>query len=161
MLELHTRDVEGTRALGRALAALADPGTVLALLGGLGAGKTAFVQGIGVGAGLRSEVVSPTFILMAEHEGRLPLLHADLYRVSPEELPGLGLEEALEGWPGIAAVEWADRGMAALPEDHLRVELVESAAGRTLRASATGPRHGALLARWASALGEVECPPGP
>lgn len=151
MLELFAGDVAETRALGRALAELATPGTVLALVGGLGAGKTCFVQGIGLGAGVEDDVVSPTFILIAEHAGRLPLLHADLYRVAPEELPGLGLEEALERWPGIAAVEWADRGWDCLPEDHLRLELTEWGAGRRLRATATGPRHAALLARWVEA----------
>lgn len=154
MLELHSRDVEHTRALGRALAELAGPGTVLALTGGLGAGKTAFVQGIGRGAQVEDDIVSPTFVLIAEHGGRLPLLHADLYRVAPEELPGLGLEEALEGWPGLAAVEWADRGMACLPADHLRIDLAEVPTGRALRATATGPRHAALLRAWAAATGE-------
>lgn len=144
--------VSETRALGRALAAVARPGTVLALIGDLGAGKTAFVQGIGEGLEVPDPVVSPTFVLVAEHEGRLPLLHADLYRVEPAELPGLGLEEALERWRGVAAVEWAERAPEVLPEDHLAIGIYEQGEGRRLEARALGPAHEALLQRWREAV---------
>ncbi len=155
MFELHSRDVSETRALGRALAAVAEPGLTLALTGELGAGKTAFVQGIGEGLAVEGPVLSPTFVLVSEHAGRLPLLHADLYRLEPAELPGLGLEEALEAHPGVAAVEWAERAPEVLPLDHLELELRLAGEGRVLRARATGPRHEALLARWVAALQQI------
>lgn len=148
MWSFLSRDPAETRALGRALAAVAAPGAVVALTGELGAGKTALVQGLGLGLGVEGPVVSPTFILVSEHEGRLPLLHADLYRLRPEDLQNLGLEEALERWPGVAAVEWADRFPALLPDDHLDIHIEHAPEGRHLTARARGPRHEALLTAW-------------
>ena len=146
MWSAESRDVARTRSLGRALARVATPGTVLALTGDLGAGKTAFVQGIGEGLAVEGPVVSPTFVLVAEHAGRLPLLHADLYRLEPAELPGLGLEEALERWEGVAAVEWSERAPEIFPADHLRVEIaVLDENRRRFTLTAGGPRHLPLL----------------
>lgn len=152
MIGLRSNSVEQTRALGRALAGVTAPGVVLALSGGLGAGKTAFVQGIGEGLGVDGPVLSPTFILVAEHEGRLPLLHADLYRLDPPDLPGLGLEEALEQHRGVAAVEWAERAPEILPPDHLQLRWLLEVEERRVEAVATGPEHAALLRRWVAAL---------
>lgn len=138
-----------TRAFGRALGRVAEPGTVVALVGDLGTGKTVFAQGVGEGLGLDDGVVSPTFVLVAEHCGRLDLLHADLYRVEEAaELEGIGFEEQLEHWPGVALVEWADRFPEVLPLDHLRVELSGTGHGRQARVRATGERHGRVEGRW-------------
>ena len=111
-----------TRALARRLARLLRPADVLLLQGPLGAGKTAFAQGLGIGLKLETLVNSPTFILMARHEGPLRFFHADLYRLDdPEEVAELALaEQAAEG---VLAVEWPERAFEALPAEHLLVIL--------------------------------------
>ena len=121
---------EETAALGRRLARTLAPGTVLALVGPLGAGKTAFVKGLAAGLGVPPrEAVSPTFALIHEHTGRMPLFHADLYRLTgPEEVAELGLEDYAER-RGVLAIEWAERAGGALP-----------AGARTVTFRVTGPR---------------------
>jgi len=113
---------EQTAAIGRRLARTLAPGTVLALVGPLGAGKTVFVKGLAAGLGLRPrDVVSPTFTLVHEHAGTVPLFHADLYRLEgPAEVAAIGLEEyAARG--GVLAVEWAERAGGELPADAVTV----------------------------------------
>jgi len=105
------RSAEATRALGRAVGARCPAGTVFLLSGPLGSGKTTFVQGLVEGLGAEPEATSPTFTLIHPHRGRLTLYHIDLYRLTPAEVEGLGLEELLGG-EGVAAVEWPER----LPE---------------------------------------------
>ena len=151
MWTLVSPDPDTTRALGRTLGRVAGAGVVVALVGDLGAGKTCFAQGVGQGLEVADAVVSPTFVLIAEHEGRLPLLHADAYRLAAHELPGLGLEEAIEGWPGVALVEWADRFPEVLPCDRLEVHLTEAPEGRRVAIAATGPLHDAVLEVWRDA----------
>ncbi len=136
-----------THELGRRLGKLARPGTVVALDGELGAGKTCLAGGVGEGLDIGEPITSPTFIILAVHEGgRLPLYHMDLYRLGDaSELDELGLEEALAGG-GVALVEWAGRFPELLPADHLALELViEDERTRLLRARATGPESAALL----------------
>ncbi|MDE3076893.1 MAG: tRNA (adenosine(37)-N6)-threonylcarbamoyltransferase complex ATPase subunit type 1 TsaE, partial [Chloroflexota bacterium] len=100
--------VEATRALGRRLGERAQPGDVFLLVGQLGAGKTAFTQGLAAGLGVSAAVNSPTFVLLKEYEGRLKLYHFDLYRLTNPE-PTLTQEwaELLHGG-GVSVVEWAD-----------------------------------------------------
>ena len=121
---------EETAALGRRLARTLGPGTVLALVGPLGAGKTAFVKGLAAGLGIPPhEAVSPTFALIHEHAGRVPLFHADLYRLrGADEVAELGLEDYAERG-GVLAIEWAERAGAALPPG-----------ARTVGFRITGPR---------------------
>jgi tRNA threonylcarbamoyladenosine biosynthesis protein TsaE len=124
--------------LGEAL----QGGEVLALYGEVGTGKTAFVRGIaaGLGAGPRS-VSSPTFVLIHEYHGRLPLAHADLYRLeSPQTLPHLGLEEYFDGRT-VVAIEWAERAMGEIPIDRIDIRFThESHTERTIVIGATGTR---------------------
>lgn len=143
-LTLHCADVEATRALGRRVGALAVPGTVLALDGDLGAGKTVFAKGVGEGLAVPTRVTSPTFVLVALHEdGRLPLWHVDLYRLADgEDLDDLELDEAVEG---VLLVEWASRFRDALPADRLDIALEHDGDARIVRLDATGPRHQALV----------------
>ncbi|HEX3531896.1 MAG TPA: tRNA (adenosine(37)-N6)-threonylcarbamoyltransferase complex ATPase subunit type 1 TsaE [Thermoanaerobaculia bacterium] len=108
-----THSEEETRALGAALARELAPDGVLLLSGDLGAGKTVLAQGVAAGLGIDpDEVQSPTFSLIREHRGSGEnsgrLVHADLYRLAPEETGALGLEELLAG-PGVKVVEWAER----------------------------------------------------
>jgi len=105
----RTRSPEETRALGEALARKLVPGDLLLLYGDLGSGKTTFVQGLARGLGVPEEVyvVSPSFSLVNEYPGRIPLFHVDLYRLGPEEVEELGLYEMLSR--GVMVVEWAER----------------------------------------------------
>lgn len=145
MRTVHTTSAEHTRALGAALGRAARPGTVIALQGELGAGKTVLAKGVGEGLGVATRVQSPTFILVQAHGGgRLPFWHADLYRLGEAgELVHLGLDELLEGG-GVVVIEWADRFPEVLPADRLEVRLSGEGDRRTVVLRATGPRHRAL-----------------
>ena len=116
-----TTTPEETRALAAQLALVARPGDVLALLGDLGAGKTVFAKGFGHGLGVPGTISSPSFILMAEYEGRLPLFHLDLYRLADarEAVAGGLLDERQR--LGVTLVEWAERLGDALPAARLDV----------------------------------------
>jgi len=148
---LRSRSPAATRAAAAVLGRLATPGTVICLRGPLGSGKTVFVQGLarGLGVGRTQQVRSPTFTLLHEYAGRLPLFHWDLYRIrSAAEWAALGWEEVCDG-PGVAVLEWADRAGTALPRD--RVEVALGIAGpreRTLTFLATGRASRALLRAW-------------
>jgi len=118
-----TNSPEETWALAAELAADLSAGTVMALHGDLGAGKTCFIQGFAAALGIVDPITSPTYTLIGEYEGRLPLHHIDLYRLSgPEEALGLGLEEYFDV-NGITAIEWAERADGLLPEDLLHIEI--------------------------------------
>lgn len=112
-----------TRRLGARLATLLEPGDIVALAGDLGSGKTRWVQGVCEGLGVAGPVVSPTFTLVNEYQGRLPVYHIDLYRISnTAEILTLGLEDYLNS-DGISLIEWADRAGDILPESYLTIEL--------------------------------------
>jgi len=152
MLRLHAADAEATRAFGRALAAALSPGAVVLLSGGLGAGKTCLAQGVAAGLGVRGTVASPTYILVAEYpDARVPLCHADLYRLeAPEDARALGIEERV-GEEGVWLVEWPDRAPDLWPADRLEILLEPEGEGRVLTVTATGPRHAGLVAALAAA----------
>ena len=122
-------DAEATRSLGRFLGESLPAGSIILLEGDLGAGKTTLVQGIGEGLGIIDPIVSPTFTLINEYgEGRFPLYHFDLYRLSPAEVEDLQPSNYWEGveFPlGIVAIEWAER-LLYKPRDFLRVQLLYS-----------------------------------
>ncbi len=118
---IATDDAAATRALGARLAAVARPGDLVCLVGDLGAGKTQLAKGFAVGLGIDDVVSSPTFVLMTEYAGRLPLFHLDLYRLADaaDALAGGLLDERqLEG---VALIEWAERLGRALPVARLDV----------------------------------------
>ena len=120
---LHTQDEEGTRALGERLGHLCVAGDVILLEGNLGAGKTVIAQGIARGLGVLGVVNSPTFTLIKEYAGRLPLYHFDLYRLEDaSEAAELGLDEYLEQH-GVCVLEWAERAAALWPADYLLARL--------------------------------------
>jgi tRNA threonylcarbamoyladenosine biosynthesis protein TsaE len=116
-----TRDAAETRALAARLAAVAQPGDLVCLVGELGAGKTQFAKGFAAGLGITDTVNSPTFVLMSEYAGRLPLFHVDLYRLddAADALAGGLLDERQA--EGVAIVEWAERLGPALPAARLDV----------------------------------------
>ncbi|HEX5814829.1 MAG TPA: tRNA (adenosine(37)-N6)-threonylcarbamoyltransferase complex ATPase subunit type 1 TsaE [Methylomirabilota bacterium] len=114
---------EETAAAGEALAGRLGAGDVVALTGELGAGKTCFVQGLARGLGVARAATSPTFVLVNESRGRLPVHHVDLYRTETlTELLDLGLEDLLGG-EGVTLVEWADRCEPLLPARTVRVHI--------------------------------------
>ena len=117
-------DLAATTAFGRRLAAVLEPGTVVALVGPLGAGKTHLVRAVAEGMGVDpAHVSSPTFVLIQEYPGRVPVYHFDAYRLpSPDAFADLGVEEYFHG-DGVCLVEWADKVAETLPADHLRIEL--------------------------------------
>jgi tRNA threonylcarbamoyladenosine biosynthesis protein TsaE len=148
VVEGHLRSASATttRRVGERLGRAARTGTCLALVGPLGAGKTQLAKGVAQGLGVGSVVNSPTFIIVNEHMGRLPLFHVDAYRLADaDEARHAGVFDERQA-AGVTVIEWADRLEGWLPVDHLRIEIgfaVDPARPneRLLRWRATGPRH--------------------
>jgi len=138
-LVLLTASVEETRALGKAVASLLAPGDVVALTGDLGAGKTAFVQGAARGLGVTDGVLSPSFTLVREYEGRVPVYHLDVYRLERlQDVLDLGFDEMLDAGH-VTFIEWGDAIQALLPESALEVEItIGGDADRRLEITASG-----------------------
>ena len=147
-VERTTRTPEATQRLAAALAGVARAGDLLCLWGELGAGKTVFAKGFGAGLGVATTVSSPTFVLMAEHEGRLPLFHLDLYR----------LADATDAWAGglfddrqaagVTLIEWPERLASALPAARVDIRIEGTAdAPRRITVEAVAPE----LARYLDA----------
>ena len=107
--------------MASALAAELEGGAVLALHGELGSGKTCFVQGLARALGVRQSVASPTYTIVNEYHGRVPLVHMDLYRISdPQELLNLDFEDYLDA-QGITVIEWAERSGQWLPDHAMHI----------------------------------------
>jgi tRNA threonylcarbamoyladenosine biosynthesis protein TsaE len=138
VLHLATDDAEETRSLGRALAALLESGDVVSLTGDLGAGKTTLVQGVAAGLDVRQPVLSPTFTLVREYEGRHHVVHLDVYRLDRiQDVLDLGFHEMV-GEGGVVLIEWGDAIETLLPEDHLQVELTLAPDGQARRIDLSG-----------------------
>lgn len=119
---IRTTSAEETMTFGERLGSRLQPGDVLALFGDLGAGKTTFTKGLAVGLGLEADVHSPTFTLIHEHLGQIPLYHIDLYRLESElEVENIGIDEYIYG-DGVTVIEWADRMKSLLPGGRLDLE---------------------------------------
>ena len=118
-----------TRAIGERIGAALAPGSVVLLRGPLGAGKTVLAKGIARGLGVEDEIISPTYTIVADYPGRIPLAHVDLYRIEgADELDGLGLDDLIAG-PGVTVVEWGEKLEPTLgPRGRARDDLP---AGRT------------------------------
>ena len=120
------KDEFATKKLGRQLATQLTPNSVLLLSGNLGAGKTTLIQGLGEELGISEPIVSPTFTLINEYtEGKIPLYHIDLYRLKPQEIKHLYLEnywQGIEVEPGITAIEWSEL-LPKLPTEYIQVNL--------------------------------------
>jgi tRNA threonylcarbamoyladenosine biosynthesis protein TsaE len=138
--ELAVATPEAMRELGAAVGAVARPGDLVVLVGPLGAGKTVFVQGVGVSLGTAIPVTSPTFVISRVHaDGRLPLVHVDAYRLgSVDEVDDLDLDASLE--ESLTVVEWGEGLVEGLADAHLRVEIdrAEDTDERTVRLVAAG-----------------------
>jgi tRNA threonylcarbamoyladenosine biosynthesis protein TsaE len=145
-LETVTRSARETQTLGQCLGALACPGDIFLLSGDYGTGKTCLTQGIAWGLGIAEYTLSPSFVLVREMAGRLPLYHADLWRLgSLAEIADLGLDEYLNG-NGVVVIEWAEKGSALFPGEHLEVNLEYiTDTERRIRFRARGARYQTLL----------------
>lgn len=140
-------DERATEQFGAALAAVLPAGTVIALCGTLGAGKTRLVQAIAAAYGVpKEEIVSPTFVLCHEYHGTRTVYHLDAYRLKNEgELYELGIEELFAS-DAIVIIEWADRVADALPAEHLRIEIeVVGQTERRFLVTAVGGRFGSVV----------------
>ncbi len=150
LLTLRTDSPEETVRLAVALAECLQPPVTIALIGPLGAGKTCLVRALVAALGDEDSIVnSPTFVLVQEYTGRIPVVHIDAYRLEDEdEFFALGADELLTG-NGVCVIEWADRVRGALPEDRLEVTLAHAGpASRTLRFEATGPSSRRLIRKF-------------
>ena len=153
---LDAPDLDATEALGRRLGTLLFPGAVVALVGPLGAGKTHLTRAIAEGLGVRNPaaVNSPTFVLIQEYPGPVPVYHFDTYRLSgPREFAELGADEYLAG-DGVCVIEWADKVADFLPAERLTVAIeVTGPTARRIELTGTGERYERVVR-------SLESPPG-
>jgi tRNA threonylcarbamoyladenosine biosynthesis protein TsaE len=139
-LKLNSHSPEQTQLLGSYLGELAQKADVFLLVGELGTGKTCLVQGIAHGLAIKEYAFSPTFVILREYHGRLPLYHIDFYRLDHvEEIADLGLEEYFYG-DGVCVVEWAEKGLKVVPRDNLLITLHYIPAYRTGRSICLKPQ---------------------
>lgn len=160
LIDLHSP--EETTDFGRRLGGMLYPGAVVALIGTLGAGKTHLVRAVAEGLGVRDSrvVSSPTFVLIQEYPGRVPIYHFDAYRLrSLDEFFDLGAHEYFES-DGVCLVEWADRVTGALPNEHLAIRFeVTGERTRRLHITAVGERPSAIVTALAGSPGSAEGAP--
>ncbi|MFO7996213.1 MAG: tRNA (adenosine(37)-N6)-threonylcarbamoyltransferase complex ATPase subunit type 1 TsaE [Dehalococcoidia bacterium] len=147
-LKFNSHSPEQTQLLGSYLGELAHKADVFLLLGELGTGKTCLVQGIAHGLAVKEYAFSPSFVILREYHGRLPLYHIDFYRLDDiDEIAGLGLEEYFYG-DGVCVVEWAEKGLQIVPPDNLLITLhyiPASETGRSICLKPQGERYYELL----------------
>ncbi len=145
-LELISHSPEETQKLGVSFGSLALPGDIFLLVGKLGTGKTCLTQGVAWGLGIKEYAASPSFVLVRELYGRLPLYHIDLYRLDNiEEIAELGLDDYLYG-NGVCVVEWAEKGKGVLPAEHLLIEISYfNDSKRRLQLKPSGQRYQEML----------------
>ncbi len=155
-LDITTHSPEETQQVGRRLGELARVGDVVLLVGDLGTGKTCLTQGIARGLGIDDYVLSPSFVIVRELHGRLPLFHVDLYRLDRvEETQDLGLDDYLYDG-GISVIEWAEKALGLMPPEHLRIDLAYvSDAERKLSLRAMGKRYEELVEALKSVLSQT------
>lgn len=144
-MQVTTKSAAETERIGALLGQKLERGMVVVLTGELGAGKTAFARGVARGLGVRDPVTSPTFTLIQEYTGRLPLYHFDVYRLQePGELADLGYDEYLEG-DGVCLIEWGDLVRELLPPTYLEVHLSGRDTTRFLTFIPRGGRYEKLV----------------
>ena len=150
-MTIDVPDLETTVALGKSLGPLLFPGSVVALIGPLGAGKTTFTRAVAEGLGVKNlaAVNSPTFTLIHEYPARLPIYHFDAYRLATaEQFEGLGIQEYFGG-EGVCLVEWADKFLELLPEERLEIRIERvSEIERKWVLIGIGERHEELVENW-------------
>ena len=147
-LKFITHNPQQTQQLGSNIGKLTLPGDIFLLAGDLGTGKTCLTQGIAWGLDIKEYTLSPSFVIVREHYGRLPLYHIDLYRLDNiEEIIDLGLDDYLYG-NGVCVVEWAEKGLGVLPEEHFLIEISHlSGDDRRFQFTPNSQRYWELLAQ--------------
>lgn len=146
-VQIKTKGERETISVGRSLGRRLSPGDLICLTGDLGTGKTCFVKGLAGGLGIKGRAVtSPTFIIIREYKGRIPLYHIDLYRIGfVEDIRDIGMEEAIYG-QGVTAIEWAERISETLPDERIDVTLnYVDEKTRVIEMKAFGPHHSRAL----------------
>ena len=139
-LKLNSHNPEQTQLLGSYLGELAQRADVFLLVGELGTGKTCLVQGIARGLDVKEYAFSPSFVILREYHGRLPLHHIDFYRLDRiEEIDDLGLEEYFYG-DGVCVVEWAEKGLQVVPRGNLFITIQYISASQTGRSICLKPQ---------------------
>ena len=134
----YTETPEETVALGRTLASQLRPGDVVAFYGDLGAGKTTMIKGIAAGLGVAEVVKSPSFVIVTEYAGKLPVYHVDLYRLNENsDFESIGLDSYLEG-DGVCLIEWAERAEKIVPDRAIRVRMGVESLGRRIEIAGLG-----------------------
>jgi len=144
-LTIITKSPEETKNLGKEVGKLAKPGDLLAFYGELGAGKTCFIQGISRELEVKDYVTSPSFTIVNEYQGKIPIYHFDLFRLNTEEILELGYEEYFYG-EGLTVIEWAEKIEQLLPKEHLKIDIkFKDLYERTISFISQGDRFDKLL----------------
>jgi len=147
-LKLDSHSPEQTQLLGSYLGELAQKADIILLIGELGTGKTCLVQGIARGLGVKEYAFSPSFVILREYHGRLPLYHIDFYRLDRiEEIVDLGIEEYFYS-EGVCVVEWAEKGLQVVPRGNLLITIQYisgSQTGRSICLKPQGKRYRAMI----------------
>jgi tRNA threonylcarbamoyladenosine biosynthesis protein TsaE len=150
-LQVVSQNSLDTEMLGEHVGRLLEAGDIVCLYGELGSGKTVLTKGLARGLGVTPEraVRSPSFVLMQCYQGRVPVYHADLYRLDgPTDIEDIGLHEFLGG-DGVAVIEWADKLEASLPMERLEITLAhQTEETRLITITPRGARYRQLLERW-------------
>lgn len=135
----ETESAEATILLGERLAKFLKPGSVVAFYGELGSGKTTMIKGFARGLGVKEMVKSPSFVIVTEYQGRMPVYHIDLYRInSPEEFTEIGIDSYIGG-DGVCLIEWAEKAEGLLPEGTVRIRICVLPKGRRLEITGLAP----------------------
>jgi tRNA threonylcarbamoyladenosine biosynthesis protein TsaE len=145
MIRYHAGSVGETVELGKKLGKILQKGDNVCLTGGLGTGKTALTGGIAAGLGIGGYITSPTFTIVNEYEGRLPLYHFDVYRIgSPGEMFDTGYDEYISG-DGVTVIEWADIIKEILPDERIEINIekndIDNMDSRLITISFIGSRY--------------------
>jgi tRNA threonylcarbamoyladenosine biosynthesis protein TsaE len=152
-IQVVSYSADDTQRLGEQIGRLLSAGDIVCLYGELGTGKTVLAKGLAKGLGVpdQAAVRSPSFVLIQRYPGRVPMYHADLYRLSgPADIADIGLRELLGG-DGVAVVEWADKLDASLPSERLEISLEHhSEATRVITIQPHGARYCQLVEQWLS-----------
>ena len=141
MVKIYLENEEKTREIGSKLGELLTPKSVICLIGDLGAGKTTMTQSLARALGVDDYITSPTFTIVNEYEGRMPLYHFDVYRIgSSEEMYDIGFDEYIDG-EGVCIIEWANLIEDILPYEYLYIEMNYKETGREMILTPKGEKY--------------------
>ncbi len=143
---MYSQNEEELMELGNRIGQLLQAGDVLVLTGDLGAGKTTFTKGIAQGLEISQMIKSPTYTIVREYEGRLPLYHLDVYRIG-DDPDSIDLDDFLFG-EGVTVIEWGELLGDSLPDEYLQIQLLKEGEGRRILAQIKGKRPRKLYEDW-------------